>query len=91
MVRTSSVGDDEGRTVVVSLSDDAGPSSTAEREEGIGILLQQVHTPESQRAFAFVQATIHNLDGRITVHRSADGGTTTTLIFCVGRTVMGAR
>jgi hypothetical protein len=91
MVRTSSIGDDEGRTVAVSLSDDAGQSSTAEHDEGIGLLLAQVHTPESQRALAFVQATIHNLDGRITVHRSADGGTTTTLIFCVGRTVVGTR
>jgi K+-sensing histidine kinase KdpD len=89
MVRTSSVDEGEGLMVVVSFSNDPGPSSAAEREDGIGLLLRQVHTSESRQALAFVQALICNLDGRITVQRSADGGTTTTLIFSVSRTVDG--
>ena len=75
--------------VAVSFSDGSGPSSAVEREDGIGILLRQVHTSESRRALAFVQALIRNLDGRITVQRSANGGTTTALIFSVSRTVDG--
>jgi len=90
MVRTSSVGETEGQ-VVVRLSDDPGQASTAEHEDGIGILLRQAHTPESQLALEFVQTIVRNLEGQITVHRSADGGTTTTLIFSVSRTVAGER
>jgi signal transduction histidine kinase len=91
MVRTSSVDEGEGLMVVVSFSDDPSPSSAAEREAGIGVLLRQVPTSESPQALAFVQALIRNLDGRITAQRSADGGTTTTLIFPVSRTVVGER
>jgi signal transduction histidine kinase len=91
MVRTSSVGEDEGQTVVVSISDDPSQSSTAARDEGIGLLLRQIHTLESQRALEFVQTIIRNLDGQITVDRSADGGTTTTLLFSVSRAADGER
>jgi signal transduction histidine kinase len=91
MVRTSSVGEDEGQMVVVSIADEPGQSSTAARDEGIGLLLSQMHTPESRRALAFVQAIIRNLDGQITVNRRADGGTTTTLSFSVSRAVAGER
>jgi signal transduction histidine kinase len=91
IVRTSSMGEDEGQMVVVSLSDDPGQPSIAEPEDGIELLLRQVHTAESHRALAFVQAMIRDLDGRITVHRSADGGTTTTLIFSVRRMAAGER
>jgi signal transduction histidine kinase len=86
MVRTWSEGEDEGQTVFISIADDPGQTSTLEREEGIGVLLRQVQTSESQRALEFVQAIIRNLDGRITVQRSADGDTTTTLSFPVRRT-----
>jgi C4-dicarboxylate-specific signal transduction histidine kinase len=89
IVRTTSVDEGEGPMVAVSFSDGSGPSSAVEREDGIGILLRQVHTSESRRALAFVQALIRNLDGRITVQRSANGGTTTALIFSVSRTVDG--
>jgi signal transduction histidine kinase len=91
MVRTSSVGQAEGQVVVVSLADDPGQPSTAEHEDGIGILLRQAHTPESQLALEFVQTIVRNLEGQITVHRSADGSTTMTLIFPVSRTVAGER
>jgi hypothetical protein len=91
MVRTSSVGEDEGQTVVVSISDDPGQSSTAVREEGIGLLLRQIHTPESQLALEFVQTIIRNLDGQITVDHSIDRGTTTTLLFSVSRAAAGER
>jgi hypothetical protein len=89
MVRTSSVGDGEGQVVMVSLSDAPGQPSTTAHEGGIGILLSQAHTPESQLALQFVQAIVHNLDGQITVERSADGGTTTTLILSGSRMVAG--
>jgi signal transduction histidine kinase len=85
MVRTSSMGQAEGQVVVVSLSDDPCQPSTAEHEDGIGILLRQAHTLESQLALAFVQMIIRNLEGQIIVDRSTDGGTATTLIFSVSR------
>jgi K+-sensing histidine kinase KdpD len=91
MVRTSSIDAGEGRAVIVSLSDSASQSSTAEREEGIGLLLKQVHRPESQLALMFVQETVRDMDGRITVQQSADGGTTMTLIFSVSKMVVGER
>jgi hypothetical protein len=91
MVRTSSVGQAEGQVVMVSLADDPGQPSTAEHEDGIEILLRQAHTPESQLALEFVQTIVRNLEGQITVHRSADGSTTMTLIFSVSRTVAGER
>ena len=64
---------------------------TAEHEGGIGILLRQAHTPESQLALEFVQTIVRNLEGQITVDRSADGGTATTLIFAVHRMLAGER
>ena len=91
MVRTSSVGKAEGQVVVVSLADDLGQPYTAEHEGGIGILLRQAHTPESQLALEFVQTIVRNLEGQITVDRSADGGTATTLIFAVHRMLAGER
>jgi K+-sensing histidine kinase KdpD len=89
IVRTSSMGEDEGQMVVVSLSHDPGQPAIAEPEDGIELLLRQVHAPESRLALALVQAMIRDLDGRITVHRSADGGTTTTLVLAVNRTAAG--
>jgi signal transduction histidine kinase len=91
MVRTSSMGQAEGQVVVVSLSDDPGQPSTAEHEDGIGILLRQAHTPESQLVLEFVQTIVRNLDGQITVDRSADGGTATTLILSVSGIVAAER
>ena len=73
LVRTSSMGEGEGRVVVVSLSDALSQPSTTEHEDGIGTLLRQAHTPESQQALQFVQTIVHNLDGQIIVDRSADG------------------
>ena len=90
MVRTSAVGEAEGQVVVVSLADDPCQPCTIEREDGIGILLRQALTPESQQALEFVQTIVRNLDGRITVDRSGDGGTATTLTFSVGRMIAGA-
>ena len=86
MVRTWSEGEGEGQTVLISISDDPGPFAAAEREEGIGLLLRSLHSPESQRALELVEAIIRTLDGRITVSRSPGGGTTTTLIFHARRT-----
>jgi K+-sensing histidine kinase KdpD len=83
LVRTQTELVDERQTVFISISDDPDQSSAAEREEGIGLLLRALNTPESQRALEFALAIIRNLDGRITVQRSAAGGTTTTLIFRV--------
>jgi signal transduction histidine kinase len=91
MVRTSSVGEGESQTVVVSISDDPGQASTAVREEGIGLLLRQVHTPESQQTLEFVQTIIRNLGGQIASARSPDGGTTTILLFSVSRAAAGER
>jgi hypothetical protein len=91
MVRTSSVGEAEEQMVLVSLADDPAQSCTAEHEDGIGILLRQAHTPESQLALEFVQTIVRNHDAQITVDRSADGGTATTLIFSVHRMVAGER
>jgi hypothetical protein len=91
MVRTSSVGEAEGQLIVVSLSDDPGQPSTAEHEDGIGILLRRAHTPESQVALEFLQTIVRNLNGQITVDRSADGGTATTLIFSVSGMVAAER
>jgi signal transduction histidine kinase len=71
--------------------DDHGQSPTGERQEGIGILMQKVHTPESHLALEFVQTIIRHLDGQITVDRSADGGTTITLTFPVSRAAAGMR
>jgi K+-sensing histidine kinase KdpD len=87
MVRTSSLDEGEGRAVVVSLADTTGHPSTIEHEEGIGLLLKQVQTPESQLALMFVQGTVRDMDGRITVQQSADGETTTTLMFSVSKMV----
>jgi signal transduction histidine kinase len=91
MVRTSCVGEDGGQTVVVSISDDPGQPSTAVRQEGIGFLLRQIHTPESQLALEFVQTIIRNLDGQITVDHRIESGTTTTLLFSVRRAAAGER
>ena len=91
MVRTSSTGEAEEQIVLVSLADDPAQSYTAEHEDGIGILLRQAHTPESQLALEFVQTVVRNHDGQITVDRSADGGTATTLVFAVHRMVAGER
>ena len=90
MVHTSALDEGEGRAIVVSLSDSAEQSPTAERQDGIGLLLKQVHTPESQLALRFVQMTVHDMHGHITVQHSAEAGTTTTLMFTVSRTVIGA-
>jgi hypothetical protein len=54
-------------------------------------LLRQARTPESRLALEFVQTIVRSLKGQITVHRSADGSTTMTLIFSVSRTVAGER
>jgi hypothetical protein len=35
----------------------------------------------------FVQGTVRDMDGRITVQQSADGETTTTLMFSVSKMV----
>ena len=90
MVRTSVVGEAEGQVVVVSLADAPGQPCTIEHEDGIGILLRQALTPESQLALEFVQTIVRNLDGQISVDRSGDGGTATTLTFSVGRMIAGA-
>ena len=37
------------------------------------------------------ETIVRNLAGQITVHRSADGSTTMTLIFSVSRTIAGER
>ncbi len=89
IVRTSAVGEAEGQVVVVSLADDPCQPCTIEHEAGIGILLRQALTPESQQALEFAQTVLHNLDGQITVDRSRDGGTSTTLTFSVGRMTAG--
>ena len=89
MVRTSSIGEGEGRVVVVSLSDILSQPSTTEHEDGIGTLFKQAHTPESQQALQFVQTIVHDLDGQIIVNRSADGSTALTLILSASRTVAG--
>jgi signal transduction histidine kinase len=89
MVRTSSVGEGEGRVVVVSLSDVPGQPSTTEHEDGIGTLCSQAHTPESQQALQFVQTIVRDLDGQITVDQSADGSTALTLTLSASRTVAG--
>jgi signal transduction histidine kinase len=91
IVRTSSMGEDEGQMVVVSLADDPGQASTAEREEEVEFPRGQVHTPEGHLALAFVQAMLRDFDGRITVHPSPAGGTTTALVFAVNRMVAGER
>jgi signal transduction histidine kinase len=85
MVRTWSEADRDGPAIFISIIDEPGQPAVAEQEEGIGLLLRQPLTAESQRALVFVQAIISNLGGRITVQRSVSGGTTTTLIFSVGR------
>jgi nitrate/nitrite-specific signal transduction histidine kinase len=85
------MGHAKGQVVVVSLSDDPGQPSTAEHEDGIGILLRQAHTPESQLALEFVQTIVRNLEGQIMVDCSTDGGTATTLSFSVSRMVAGER
>jgi signal transduction histidine kinase len=89
IVRTSSMDEDEGQMVVISLSDDPGQPSTAEREDEVELPGEQVHTPEGDLALAFVQAIIRDLDGRITVHPGAAGGTTTALVFAANRVVAG--
>jgi signal transduction histidine kinase len=83
MVRTRFEGTDEGQTVFISISDESDQFSTAERQEGIELLRGIADTAESQRGLQVAQAIIRNLGGRVTVQRSAAGGTTTTLIFSV--------
>jgi signal transduction histidine kinase len=85
MVRTAAVGEAEAQRVVISIAEDPGQSCTRVHEEGIGILLRQALTPESQLALEFVQMTVRHLDGQITVDRSGDGATATTLTFPVDR------
>ncbi len=81
MVRTWCEGEEGLETLLVSISDDPGQFSSAEEDQGLGLLLSQLHTPESQRALEFVQAITRDLGVRITVQRGARGGTITTLIF----------
>jgi signal transduction histidine kinase len=85
LVRTWSEGEGAGQAVCVSISDDPGRFPTAERQGGIGLLQRGLPTPESQRALAFILAVVGNLDGRITVHQSAGGGSTTVLTFWANR------
>jgi signal transduction histidine kinase len=89
MVRTSSVGEGEGRVVVVSFPDVPGQPSTTEHEDGIATLCSQAHAPESQQALQLVQTIVRNLDGQITVDQSADGSTALTLTLSTSRTVAG--
>jgi hypothetical protein len=89
MVRTSAVGEAAGRFVLVSLAADPYQPETVEHEDGIGILLRQTLTPESRLVLEFAQAIIYDLEGQITVDRSGDGATATTLTFPVGRTIAG--
>jgi signal transduction histidine kinase len=89
MVRTSSAGEGEEQIVIVSLSDAPGRPPTSIYEGGIERLLSEAHTPESQLALQFVQSVVRNFDGQLTVERSADGGTATTLILSASRMVAG--
>jgi signal transduction histidine kinase len=87
MVRTWCAGEEGEETVHLSISDDPGQPSTGEGDQGVGLLLRQLRTPDSQRALAFVQTIIRDLGVRITVQRSAGGETTTILIFSLRESV----
>jgi signal transduction histidine kinase len=79
MVRTWCAGEEGEETVLFSISDDPGQPPTGEGDQRIGFL--QPHTPDSQRALAFVEAIIRDLGVRMTVQPSAGGGTITILSF----------
>jgi K+-sensing histidine kinase KdpD len=81
MVHTWCAGEAGADAVLVRISDDLSQSSAAEGDQGIGLLLSHLHTPDSQRALQFVQTIIRDLGVRITVQRGAGGGTITTLNF----------
>ncbi|HSF33304.1 MAG TPA: GAF domain-containing protein [Candidatus Tectomicrobia bacterium] len=81
MVRTRCEGEEGLETLLVSISDDPGQFSAAGEDQGFGLLLSHLHSPDSRRALEFVQAIIRDLGVRITVQRGAGGGTITTLIF----------
>jgi signal transduction histidine kinase len=85
MLSTWSEGEDDTHAVFISLSDALDRSAVAEQQDGIGLLLRHPLTVENQRTLEFVQAIISDLGGLITVQRSVSGGTTTTLIFSMGR------
>jgi len=90
VIRTWTEHDELGESVVVSVADDDGyapedlQSSPAQKEEGVGLLHRGVQAPDGQRALAFVEATVHNLGGRMTMLQNAAEGMTTTLRFYIG-------
>jgi signal transduction histidine kinase len=80
-VRTWCAREEGEETVLFSISDDPGHPPTEEGDQGVGLLMRQLHTPDSQHALAFVQTIIRDLGVRMRVQRSAGGGTITLLIF----------
>jgi K+-sensing histidine kinase KdpD len=90
LVRTWSAGEEGEETVLFSISDDPDQPSAGEGDQGVGILLRQLDTPDSQRALAFVQTIIRDLGVRMTVQRSSGGGTITLLTFSLRESVAGA-
>jgi hypothetical protein len=90
LVRTWSAGEEGEETVLFSISDDPDQPSAGEGDQGVGLLLRQLDTPDSQRALAFVQTIIRDLGVRMTVQRSSGGGTITLLTFSLRESVAGA-
>jgi len=90
VVRTWTESEGIGESIAISVADESDQApqdrwpSLAQEGEGIGLLLSGAQTADSQRALAFVETTVHNLGGRMTVVRNAAGGTTTTLRFSIG-------
>ena len=90
VIRTWTERDDASETLLLRLFDESGqPHEVAQTptvggEEGMGLLLDSAHIIESRRTLEFVETTVHNLGGQITVRRNATGGIIITLRFSQG-------
>jgi K+-sensing histidine kinase KdpD len=87
IIRTWAEREDAREMVLIRLFDESGqPHEVAQTpavggEEGMGLLLDSAHMPESRRALTFVETIVQNLGGQITVSRNAAGGIIITLRF----------
>jgi signal transduction histidine kinase len=87
VIRTWTEGEDAREMLFIRLFDESGqPPEAAQTpavggEEGMGILLNSARVTESRRTLEFVETTVYNLGGRITVHRNVAGGIVITVRF----------
>jgi K+-sensing histidine kinase KdpD len=87
VIRAWTEREDDREMLFIRLFDERGqPPEVAQiptlgGEEGMSLLLNSARFSESRRTLEFVETTVHDLSGQITVYRNAAGGIIITLGF----------